>query len=91
MSKRLLGLLIFVLAGTLLAHAGRIEISEPLCQPGDIPVTGVVNGFAVIPDLNGGGKFNYCNDTHQNWTSIIIGIQTTLHPEPDTVPYVQPE
>lgn len=76
MTKRLLVLLLFVASATLLAHAGRIEISEPDCQPGDTDVFSLSNGFAAIP-VAGGGTFHYCNKTGVDWTNLLMIIQTT--------------
>jgi len=77
MSRRLIVFLLFFMAGSVLAHAGRIEISEPQCEDGDTAVTSLTNGFAVIPNLNGGGTFHFCNETGQDWSNIVIGILTT--------------
>jgi len=78
MPKRALAVLLFVIMGTLLAHAGRIEISEPECgtTPGAITLNpGDITGFVFAPD-NGGGSITYCNNTGVDWTSLTIAIRT---------------
>jgi hypothetical protein len=61
----------------MLAHAGRIEISEPECQTGDIVLNpGDEAGFLFAP-VNGGGEIRYCNNTGVDWTKLTIAISTT--------------
>lgn len=77
MSKRIVALFLFVIVGTLLAHAGRIEISEPQCQEGDIVLNpGDLTGFVFAP-IDGGGTLSYCNNTGVDWTKLTIAISTT--------------
>jgi hypothetical protein len=60
------------------ASASRIQISEPQCTPGDIDVPpSPDNSFGFIP-VNGGGVFGFCNQTGQDWTSLLIAVRTTV-------------
>jgi hypothetical protein len=62
-----------------IASASRIQISEPQCQPGDTDVfASPLNNFGPIQPVNGGGEFGFCNRTGQDWTSILIAVQTTV-------------
>jgi len=70
-------LLLFLISLTAAASATRIQISEPQCQPGDTDVTQLSNGFSVTP-VNGGGTFSFCNDTGQDWTTLLIALRTTV-------------
>jgi hypothetical protein len=91
MSKRILALLLFVIAGTLLAHAGRIEISEPQCQEGDIVLNpGDISGFIFAP-VDGGGTISYCNQTGVDWTKLTIAIRTTAPASDIICPSASPD
>ena len=73
-------LLLFVLTLGIAASATKIQISEPLCQPGDTVVTNLFQGFTVTP-VNGGGTFAFCNDTGEDWTTLLIALRTPLTPD----------
>jgi hypothetical protein len=61
----------------MLAHAGRIEISEPECQAGDIVLHPEdLTGFVFAP-VDGGGQIRYCNQTGEDWTKLTIAIRTS--------------
>ena len=78
MARRVL-LFLFVITLTVAAHASRVIVQEPLCgtDPHEIVLgpSALTNGFDAIGPVNGGGSFTFCNDTGQNWTSLVLAIE----------------
>lgn len=79
MARRLL-LLFFVLGLTVAAHAGRVVVQEPICDPNTAPNTlgpsALQSGFNPIGPISGGGVFTFCNGTGVQLNSMLIAITT---------------
>jgi len=77
MARRVL-LFLFVVVLSSAAFASRVVVQEPICgtTPGAIDVgpLALTQGFNPIGPVNGGGSYTFCNDTGQNWTTLLLVV-----------------
>ena len=80
-------LFLALLVAGISASAAQIRVDNPSCQgfvpPNNAVVTDVFNlnngfSFSVTQQTGGQPVFYFCNDTGQDWTSLLLAIHTSL-------------